>query len=234
MLPKIDSPLFEMKIPSQDRLVKFRPFLVKEEKLLLIAQETGTDKAIMTAVKQILNNCIVDRFNVDDLTTFDMEYMFIQLRAKSVNNIIEVSMRDTEDDKLYTFEINLDDVEVIIPDNVEKKIKINDTVGIVMKYPSINLLTDYEDNFSKAEFIEYLLVNCIETIYDAENVYPISDQSKDDIEEFLDSLSIPAYDKIKDFFSNLPKIEYVITYTNELGNERKVVFNNLKDFFTWG
>jgi hypothetical protein len=112
-LPKLDKPIFSMLVPSQKRDVKFRPFLVKEEKILLIAQQGGTEKEMITALKQILNNCIVDEdFNINDLTTFDLEYMFLKLRSKSVSNVIKVSYQDIEDEKIYDFDIDLDTVEI--------------------------------------------------------------------------------------------------------------------------
>ena len=110
-LPKIDKPLFNLRIPSQNREVQSRPFVVKEEKILLTAQQSGQSKDIMMAIKQVLQNCIVEPdFDADDLTTFDVEYMFLKLRARSVNNVIEVSYRDNEDDKVYDFKIDLDEV----------------------------------------------------------------------------------------------------------------------------
>jgi hypothetical protein len=234
-LPKIDKPLFEMTVPSSNTTIKFRPFLVKEEKILLMAQQSDNDRDILTAIKQVLNNCIADpTFNVDTLCTFDLEYMFLKLRAKSVNNIVELSYRDVEDEKVYTFDIDLDQVEIQRNDTLSNKIKINDTVGMIMKYPSVTVLDKAPLNISQTDMVEYLVISCIDQIYDENEVYMISEQSKQEVLDFVDNLSIDVYDKIRNFFDELPKMYYKIEYKNSLGNERTIELTSLRDFFTWG
>lgn len=234
-LPKIDKPLFEMLLPSQKRQVKFRPFVVREEKILLIAQQSGQEKDMVRAIKQILSNCVQDeKFNVDDLTTFDLEYMFLKMRAKSVNNVIEVSYRDVEDDKVYDFKVDLDEVEMLEQGKVDNNIKINDTVGVVMKYPSINLVENVPDELSAAELVEYLVRSCIDVIYDEDAVYPAKDCTDEELTDFIESLDIETFVKIREFFDNLPRMYYKIDYKNSLGNDRTIELTTLSDFFTWG
>lgn len=234
-LPKIDKPLFDMFVPSQKRTVKYRPFVVKEEKILLIAQQSGSEKDIVLAIKQVLQNCAQDpTFDVDSLATFDLEYMFLKLRARSVNNIIQVSYRDLEDDKVYDFEVDLDTVDIMMHDEISNKIKVSDDVGIVMKYPSINILDDAPENVSAAEVVEYLVRSCIESIYDAENVYPIKDHTEEEVNEFIDNLDIGSFDAIRTFFDTMPQMKHVITYKNSQGNERTIELTTLSDFFIWG
>lgn len=233
-LPKLDKPLFELTVPSTNTLVKFRPFTVKEEKILLMAQQSGTEKDIILAIKQVLNNCAaVSTFNVDDLATFDLEYMFLKLRAKSVNNVIEVSYRDNEDDKIYDFEIDLDEVEMLTKPDVSNIIHVTDSVGIKMKYPSVTIIDDAPTNTSGAELVEYLVRKCIDSIFDEETVYPAKDYTVSDLTEWLDSLDVETFGKIREFLDNLPQMYYKIEYKNSLGNERKIELTTLSDFFTW-
>ena len=234
-LPKIKSPIFEMTIPSQKKEVKFRPFVVKEEKILLIAQQSGEDKQIVNSIKQVLNNCIIDKIDIDSLATFDLEYMFLKLRAKSVDNIVEVSYRDTEDDKVYDFTIDLDEVQITENPELSNKIKVNDEVGIIMKYPSVNLINGVPKGEGKeVEALEYLVANCIHSVYDNDGVYIMNEQSEEEIQEFIESLDLETYDKIRMFFADLPKMHYEIKYTNAMGNERVIELTSLRDFFSWG
>ena len=233
-LPKIDKPLFDLPMPSKGKSYLSRPFLVKEEKILLMAQQSGEDKDIILAIKQILENCIQDpEFNSKDLATFDIEYMFLKLRAKSVNNVIKVSYVDNEDQNTYDFEIDLDNVEMLQESKVDKNIKLTDTVGIIMKYPSVDIINGLKDDMSPVEVVEYLIRNCIDIIYDEETVYPAGESSADELDEFINSLDIDSFNKIKEFFDSMPKMHYEIKYVNEKGSERTIVLSALSDFFTW-
>lgn len=234
-LPKIDKPLFDMKVPSQNRSVKARPFVVKEEKILLTAQQSADEKEIALAIKQVLQNCIQDpAFDVDSLTTFDLEYMFLKLRARSVNNVIEVTYRDNEDNKTYDFTIDLDTVEMMQEKEINNKIQVTDDVGILMRYPSITLLDTAPSNLSPTDLVEFLVRSCIDEIYDSETVYPANECSEEELNEFIDSLDIETFNKIRDFFDSLPRLYHKIEYTNSLGNKRSIELTTLSDFFTWG
>lgn len=233
MLPKIDKPLFEVNVPSLDRAVMFRPFTVKEEKILLTAQQEGEDKSILLAIKQVINNCCQDlAINVNDLATFDLELIFLKLRARSVNNIIEVSYRDAEDDKVYDFEINLEDIKLIKDDTINKVIEVADGVGVKMKYPSAQIIDNAPTN-DAATLVEYLIANCVDCIYDEENVYPASDYKLEELLEWLDNLDLESFKKITEFFDKLPMLYYKIEYKNSLGNERAIELTKLSDFFIW-
>lgn len=232
-LPKIDQPLFEMKIPSNNKVVKFRPFLVKEEKLLLIAQQSESDRDILRAIKQVLNNCIVDKINVDDLATFDLEYMFLKLRAKSVNNIVKLSYRDNEDDQIYEFEVDLDEIEITMKEQ-NNKIKINDNMGIVMKYPAAAITEQMTEFENEIDLLMFFVKKCIDTIYDEDNVYPAAEASEAELEAFIDSLNLDTFQKIREFFDAMPQLYHKMEYTNKMGNQRTIELNNLRDFFMWG
>jgi hypothetical protein len=233
-LPKIDQPLFDMVIPSTGKKVTFRPFLVKEEKILLIAQQSGNDSEIIRAIKQILNNCIQDDLDLDTLAIFDIEYAFLKLRAKSVNNVVKLSYRDTEDDEVYNFDLDLDTIEIDMPERINSKIKITDNVGMTMKYPSASI-TDKMSGFdNEVDLMTFFIVNCIDTIYDEDNVYVADDFSEQEISEFLDGLDVKTFEKIREFFESVPRLYHKIEYTNKAESPRSIELTSLKDFFMWG
>jgi len=234
-LPKLDKPLFDLEIPSKQTTVKCRPFVVKEEKILLMAQQAGQEKDIVLAIKQVLENCVQDpTFDSDDLTTFDLEYMFLKLRARSVNNVIEVSYRDNEDDKVYDFEIDLDAVEMMKPAEINNKIMVTDTVGIVMKFPSVKVLENTPENTSAPDLVEYLVRSCVDQIFDEEEVYLASESTEAELQEFIEGLDVQTFQKIREFFDSLPSLYHKLEYTNANGNERVIELKTLSDFFTWG
>lgn len=233
-LPKIDQPLFDMIIPSSGKKITFRPFLVKEEKILLIAQQSGNDSEIIRAIKQILNNCIQDDLDLDTLAIFDLEYAFLKLRAKSVNNVVKLAYRDTEDDEVYNFELDLDTIEIEMPQNLNSKIEITDSVGMTMRYPSASITDSMGDFDNEVDLMTFFIVNCIDTIYDEDNVYIANDFSEEEISEFLDGLDVKTFEKIREFFENVPRLYHKIEYTNKAESQRSIELTSLKDFFMWG
>ena len=231
-LPKIDQPIFKMNVPSLDKKVMYRPYLCKEEKLLLIAQESGEDADIIRAIKQILTNCILeDWFDVDNITTFDMEYMFLKLRARSVNNIVKVSIQDPDDDEVYSFEVDLDEVDMLQPSEVSNIIQINEELGMKLRYPSTTILDTLPKGAMQAEVAEHLILNCIDSIFDQENVYPIKDISKQELQEFVDNLPVNTMNQITDFFKSMPRMYYKIEYINKEETKKEIHLRSLSDFF---
>jgi hypothetical protein len=233
-LPKIDQPLFDMTIPSTGKKILFRPFLVKEEKILLIAQQSENDSEIIRAIKQILNACIQEDLDIDLLAIFDLEYMFLKLRARSVNNVVKLSYRDIEDGELYDFELDLDTIEVKMPEVINSKIEINDTVGMTMKYPAASITDRMKDFENEVDLMTFFIVNCIDTIYDEDNVYVASEFSEAEITEFLDGLDVMSFEKIRQFFESVPRLYHKIEYTNSIESKRTIELTSLKDFFMWG
>jgi hypothetical protein len=233
-LPKIQKPLFDLFVPSMNKSVKARPFVVREEKILLTAQQSGEEKDIILAIKQVLNNCIVDEFDVDNLATFDLEYMFLKLRARSVNNVIDISYRDNEDNKVYDFKIDLDEVKLKVNENISNIIKVTDSIGIKMKYPSVTILDNVPETDNTGDIVDYLIKSCVDQIFDEDSVYPITDHTDDELNEFLDSIDIETFNKIRDFFENLPQMYHKLEYTNANGNVRTIELTTLSDFFIWG
>ena len=235
MLPKIDKPLFGITIPSLKKECMFRPFVVREEKILLTAQQSGQEKDIIMAIKQVINNCLQDEtVDINSLALFDLEYIFIKLRARSVNNVVKLSYRDREDDKAYDFEVDLDEVEMLTPAKVDNNIKITDSIGIIMKYPSVDIVKNIPENATPEQALNALMRNCIKDIYDEDTVYNVADYTAQQLDDFIDDLQIKVFDEIRAFFEGAPKVYYKLTYTNSLGNERVIELSSLNDFFTWG
>ena len=164
-LPKIDYSMVNIKVPSLNKNYKFRPFLVKEEKLLLMARESENSEDILLAIKQVVNNCVLDKLDIDKLAVFDLEYIFLKLRSISVDNIVTLSYTDLEDKKPYEFKINLDDVKVIYPEKIDNNIKINSKSGIVMSYPSASLYEDKEFLTLKKDYLFELIIKCLDKLY---------------------------------------------------------------------
>lgn len=232
-LPKISYPTYNINIPSLKKAFKFRPFLVKEEKLLLMAKESETASDILTSIKQVVNNCCSDRgFDVNKLAIFDLEYLFLKLRAFSVDNVCKVSYKDAEDEKTYDFEIDLNNVEVEFPEKIDNNIKITNKTGIVMKYPSSTLYDDKDFLNLKKDYLFELIIRCIDKIYDGDNVYEAKEYKPKEIGEFLENLDSKTFSSIQEFLTNTPKIKHVIEYKNSLGHDRKIELSSLDDFFT--
>lgn len=230
-LPKIQVPIFFIKVPSTQQEMRFRPFLVKEEKILLMAQESGGKEEIL-ALTQVINNCCLDSINIDKLTTFDIEYIFLKLRARSVNNIVNLKYRDNEDDQIYEFDLNLDEVEIKFEENHETKIKINDEVGIILKYPDLKVAEKLSSNQDGASKLNHILIGCIDSIYDKQKVYPASDSTEEELVDFIENLDTKSFKKIQKFFETMPSLYHELKYKNSLGNDRIIKLSTLKDFFT--
>lgn len=233
-LPKIEHPIYQLTLPSTGKQISFRPFLVKEEKILLMAKQGEDEKEIVKALKQIINNCILDPdVNVDTFATFDIEYFFLKLRSKSVNNVVSLSYKDYEDDKIYTVDVDLDTVEIKKDPNHTNKIKINQNIGIVMKYPSVDTFNKISSG-KEDEAAFDVIKKCVDSIYDENSVYVAKDFTDQEIDDFIQNLDVASLEKILDFFKTMPKLYYEVKYVNSLNNERVVPLDTLTDFFTLG
>lgn len=234
-LPKIKYPINDFKIPSTGKNESFRPFLVKEEKILLMAKASEDPADIFRAVKQIINNCCLnDSFNIDKLTIFDLEYIFLKLRSISVGDTVEVSYRDNDDGEVYKFEIDLKTIEVEFPENINKTISVTDSVGIVMKWPSASIFEDKEFLGSGDQAFYELVIRCIDKIYDGEDIFDAADYSQKELESFLDDCGLKTFEKIQDFMSKAPRLYHKIEYKNKNGKDRTIELTSLTDFFTLG
>lgn len=233
-LPKINYPLFDVTIPSTNQKIKMRPFLVKEEKVLLMAQTTGNPRDIVNSITQVVNNCIVDNVDATKLTTFDLEYLFVKLRARSVNNIIDVLYKDDEDGQQYKLQVDLDKVEIIKNPEHSNNIKINEKLGLLLRYPNTDMMDNMSESKTELDLYFEVVKYCIDQIYDEENVYNVVDYSPEELDEFVATLDVSTFKEIQKFMETMPKLYYEAAYTNSQGNEKKVVLQNLNDFFMLG
>lgn len=233
-LPKIKHPIFEFVVPSTNKKEPFRPFLVKEEKILLMAKSSEDSTDMLRAIKQVVNNCALNNsLDIDKLAIFDVEYLFIQLRSVSVNNVVKVSYRDNEDQEVYDFQIDLKEVKVQFPEKVEKVIKITSEMGIQMRYPPASIFNDKDFMAAGDDVFYELIVRCIDKIYDGEEIFDPSDYTKEEIEAFLDDVGVDVFENIQTFMSNVPKLYHKLEYKNKNGNVRVIELTSLTDFFTF-
>jgi hypothetical protein len=229
-LPKLTAPIFTAEMPSNKRPVKFRPFTVKEEKLLLLASESEDPKFINDTITQVLNNCFVDDIDIGTLATFDVEYLFIQLRAKSVNNIITLKFKD-DSEKVYAQEIDLEDVKVYFDPKHTNKIQLNDEVNMVMKYPSFDMIEKMSSNDNK-DLVEVISA-CIDKVYTTDEVMDLNDYTKAEVTAFIESFTSKNMREIEGFFNTLPKLKMDLLYKDEeTGEMKKREVSGLQSFFT--
>lgn len=234
-LPKISMPLFSTTLPSTGKQIEYRPFRVKEEKLLLIAKESAEQHEINLAIRQMIQNCVVNEdFKVDEITIFDMEYLFIKIRAVSVSNIIKFNVKDSDDEQEYEIEVDLNTVEIVMNPDHDKKIMVSDKIGMQMKYPLPSISEKIKDMKTVTDITFETIDHCIDFVFDEEEVYPWDQSSDKEKEEWFEMLSIDNYNDIQDFFNTIPKLEHTVFYTNSQGTEKRVVFRSLSDFFDLG
>jgi hypothetical protein len=236
-LPKVDVPVFETTLISNGKKVKFRPFLVKEQKLLLMALESKESDDVINTVKQILHNCIITEIDVDDLPIFDIEHLFLQLRARSVGENVELKYKCNailEDEKrcngIVEIDVNiLDIVPTKSPDHSEK-IELTKTMGLVMKYPSFNNL-DISSKNQVDQTID-MIINCINFIYDEDQIYYAKDSTKEELVEFIENLTQDDLEKIQHFFKTMPYLKKDLDFNcPKCGYKEKIVVEGIENFF---
>lgn len=243
-LPKIDLPTYEFEIPSTGKILKFRPFLVKEQKILLMALETGKEIDIINAIKQIIKNCVIDNnFSVDELAPFDLEYFFINLRARSVGEKISLSFKcknivnDKECNNLMQFEHDILTAKVQKTPGHDKTIFFSKDVGVVMKYPSIQLAQDIvinskNKNANTIDEAFELIAQCVDYFFDKENIFYVKEMNKKDVVEYLENIPKHSFDNIEKFFETAPKIVSFIEHKCEKCSfEHRIPMEGLVSFF---
>ena len=217
-LPKISTPTYELEIPSTKKKIRYRPFLVKEEKILIIAMESQSDTEIANAVKDVLSTCILTKgVKVDTLSTFDIEYLFLNIRGKSVGEDVEVLVTCPDDNKTKVpVRINLDDIKIITHDDHKRDIKLDDSLLMRMRYPSINefIKSNFSTSEVKSEDTFDLIISCIEQIYNDEESWSTSDCTKEEMNDFLDQLNSNQFKEIEKFFDTMPKLSHTLTVNN--------------------
>ena len=213
-LPVINTPTYELEIPSTKEKLVYRPFLVKEEKILLIAQEDGGEATIARAMKQIVHNCTFDNLDVDNMPLFDLEYLFLQIRSKSVGEVAKISVLCQDDKKTYVeVEIPLDEVKVTFPKKHTNKIELTEDVGVVMSYPTLSVM-EQGINLDDVQGIFKMIGHCIHLIYQGEELHQKGDFTQKELDTFLESLTSEQFQKLQTFFETMPKLSHKIEVTN--------------------
>ena len=213
-LPKLDTPTYRLTIPSTREEIQYRPFLVKEQKLLMIAQESEDEKEILDSVSKVIRACTFDKIDITTSPLFDIEYVFLKLRSKSVGEKTTVRVLCPDDKKTYAqVEINLDEIEVQMTDSHTNIIELTDKIKLVMKYPQLKDMKNIGD-IKGGEQAFSVLKHCVFEVHDSDKVYNRVDISDKDIEEFIDSLSTKQLELIMNFFETMPKVRHAVTVTN--------------------
>ena len=217
-LPKINVPEYSLEVPSTNEEIKFRPFLVKEEKLLLLSQESGDEKDLYTAIKNLVNNCCFGKIDVDKLPLFDIEYVFLQIRAKSVNEIADVKVICPDDGETEVdIKVDLTKVQVHISDEHNSKIPLTDDIGIVMSYPnlaSILLTSTGEEEQNASDKMFQMMQDCMLQIWQGEETFDAMDYTDKDKKDFIESLNHNQFEKIQQFFETMPTVKHEVEVTN--------------------
>ena len=233
-LPKIAKITYELVIPSTGKKIKYRPFLVKEEKVLILAQESGSQTEMTRAIKDVISACVQTRgFKVDQMATFDIEYVFLNIRGRSVGESVDVIVTCPDDGKTTVpVTIYLDEIKVIFDENHEANIKLDDTYSVQMKYPTMEQVMEADaENISVQESLE-LIAKCIDQIYSEEESFAASDSSLKELTAWVEDLEPKQFTKLENFFTTMPKLSHTITVMNpETDVERSVVLEGLGSFF---
>ena len=234
-LPQINTPVHELKIPSTGRKVKYRPFVVREEKILLLALESENQEEVTDAIIQIIGNCIQTKIDLDSLSTFDVEYIFLNVRAKSVGEILEFSITCPDDGETQAeVEINIDDIQVVKDKGHTDTIDLENGYFIKMKYPTMKYIMDKKPDDKKSlidSTFEYA-VECIDTIYNDEETWEAADSTKKELEEFVEQMNSKQYQKLQSFFATMPKLSHTVKVTNpKTGVKSDVTIEGLANFF---
>ena len=234
-LPIVETPRYELTLPSSDVKVQYRPFLVKEEKILYMALESGDEQQMQSATKDILKSVTYNKIDVETLPTFDVEYIFLQVRAKSVGEVAKFKIICPDDKETYgDVEVDLSKVEVQVDDAHSNNIVLDEKrkLGVVMKYPNMKVLYSQEFKSLKYEDIINLIIGCVEYIYEGEKNYPVTESTQEELKDFFESLPQEQFGKIRKFFESMPRLRHETKVKNpKTGVESTVTFSGLQDFF---
>ena len=234
-LPKLNTPTYELEVPSTDEKIKYRPFLVKEEKILLMAMESKDNTQIINAVKDIVSSCTFEKLNAATMPMFDMEYIFLNIRAKSVGEISKLKILCPDDKKTYaSVELDLTKVEVQVDDDHSNKIELTDDMGIIMTYPTIDSFLESGIETVNASNMLDIIGSCVLQIYEekGEKVYQAKDQTKKELTEFIESMNSKQFKKLQSFFDTMPKLTHTIKVKNPKTKKTSdVKLTGLNDFF---
>ncbi len=240
-LPKINTPTYELTLPSNRKKIKYRPFLVREEKILVLALESEDQKQITDAIIQIIGDCLITKnIDVTKLPTFDIEYLFLNVRSKSVGETVEVNVTCPDDGKTKVeTSINIDDIKVVKDKNHKFIVQLDDKYSMKLKYPTLDQFVENNFDFEMAEPKESvsaamsMLSTCIDMIYDEEESWDASESTKEELDEFIDQLNTKQFQEVEQFFKTMPKLSHKLKVKNpQTGVESEVVLEGLVSFFS--
>ena len=234
-LPKLTTPTYELEIPSTDEKISYRPFLVKEEKILLMAMESKKNEDIVNAVKQIVSECTFNKLNIGTMPMFDVEYLFLNIRAKSVGEVSKLKLLCPDDNKTYAdVEVNLEEVQVQVGDKHTNKIELTDNMGMIMTYPTIDSFSEAGLQQVKASNMTEIVSSCIMQIYEnnGEKVYDAKDQTTKELTEFVEQMNTSQFKQVQEFFDSMPKLKHDVKVKNPKTKKTSTVtLQGLNDFF---
>ena len=235
-LPRINVPEYSLVVPSTDEEIKFRPFLVKEEKLLLMAQETGDELSLYNAIKNLIKNCCFDKIDTDNLPLFDIEYIFLQIRAKSVGEVAQIQITCPDDEETTVLiDVDLTKIQVQMGDDHNARIQLTDDIGLLMTYPNLaTVLTmqNKDEETSGADAMFKMIQECMYQIWQGEETFDAMDYSDKDKKDFLENLNHEQFEKVQQFFETMPQVKHEVEVTNpNTGVKSKVMLEGMNSFF---
>ena len=232
-LPKLDTPVYELEQPSTGETIKYRPFLVREQKTLMLAQESEDDKQIRDALASLISNCTYQKVDPYKVPIFDIEFLFLRIRGKSVGEKIDLSLLCPDDNVTRVSKsINLEEIGVNMNVGHTNEVEITDKIKMVMKYPTLNDVVDMGEDVTDSEDVFKMVRKCVHEIHDGEKVYNKIDMSESELEEFIDSLTSDQFSKVTDFFDTMPKVQYSVEVTNPKTKKKgEVVIEGIQSFF---
>lgn len=232
-LPVLNAAKYKTIVPSLNQTVEYRPYLVKEEKILMVALESQDEKQILLAIKDVISNCVYDDLDVSKLTMFDLEALFLKLRSKSVGETTEVKASCEHCEAENKEIIKFDDIQMPVVEKKNSTIKLTDAVGVTLSFPKVNDIEKHDsETLGSVEGIMEILVDCIESIYDADNVYPAKDSKREELKDFVDSLNSDQFTKLTNYFENIPALKYNLEFKcQSCGKDNKIELKGLQSFF---
>ena len=231
-LPKLNTPTYELELPSTGEILKYRPFLVKEQKLLLIAEESGEEKQIANAMGELVNSCTFGKVNAKSAPMFDIEYLFLRIRGKSVGEKVKLNLICQDDGKTTVpYELNLEDVECQVQDDHSNEIQINEDIKIVFRYPLLNDLQNVKASAGDSEKTFHFMECCIDSIHSGDDVFQRIDIKDKEISDFIEQFTNEQFEKITQFFNTMPKLRHVVKVTNpKTKKKNEILLEGLESF----
>jgi len=231
-LPKINTPTYELELPSTGEIIKYRPFLVKEQKLLLIAQESGEEKQIANAMGELVNSCTFGKVNAKSAPMFDIEYLFLKIRGKSVGEKVKLNLICPDDGKTTVpYELNLEDVECQVQDDHSNEIQINEDIKIVFRYPLLNDLQNVKASAGDSEKTFHFMECCIDSIHSGDDVFQRIDIKDKELSDFIEQFTNEQFEKITQFFNTMPKLRHIVKVTNpKTKKKNEILLEGLESF----